>query len=88
MKCTSKIFLEHFSEMPSLGMGSSAMPCYFTHNLCQAFSDRKYVKNNSEERFQSPKFQMCIEIIDITCTSLCKDQALGQVDIWSGFWSW
>ena len=31
-----KIFVEHFNEMPS-SWGSSAMPCHFTHYLCQAF---------------------------------------------------
>ena len=68
--------------------GSSAMPCHFTHNLCQAFPDKKYVKNNNMKiDISLPKFQMCIEIIDITCTPPPKDQALGQVDIWSGFWS-
>ena len=31
-----KIFVQHFNEMPS-SWGSSAMPCHFTHDLCQAF---------------------------------------------------
>ena len=70
------------------GWGSSAMPCHFTHNLSQAFPDQKICKKYQyEEIYHPPKFQMCREIIDITCTPPPKDQALGQVDIWSGFWS-
>ena len=65
-------------------LGSSAMPCHFTHKLCQALPDRKY---EYEEIYQHANFQMCIEIIDITCTPPPKDQALGLVDIWSGIWS-
>ena len=85
MKCTSIIFLEHCNEIPSPGMGSSAMPCHFTDNLFQAFTDKKYVKNINIQRGISLQIQMCIEIIGTTCTP--QDQALGKVDMWSGFWS-
>ena len=40
------------------GWGSSAMPCIFTHNLFQAFPDKKYVKKYQySEGDQPPKFQ-------------------------------
>ena len=83
MKCTSKIFLERFNEMPSLGVGVhlpwhvTSLTIYSKHSQTKKMC-KKY---QYEERYQPPKFQMCIEIIGIICTPPPKDQALVQVEM-------
>ena len=66
--------------MKCLPWGGAHLPCHVTSPTVKAkhSQSKKYVqKQQYEEIYQPPEFQMCIEIIDITYTPLPKDQALG-----------
>ena len=58
MKCTAKVFLEHYNEIPVLGVG---FICHVhvtsSTYLCQAFPDAKYVKKYQyEERYPTGRY--------------------------------
>ena len=61
MKCTLKIFLEHFNESLPWGWGLSAMQYHFTCNPGQAFQDQKHMyKNNIMKRYISHQSFKCV----------------------------
>ena len=69
------------------GWGSSGMPHDFTHNLFQAFPDKKYVKISIFREISASKVSNVYRNNRDYMYPPPKDQALGQVDMWSGFWS-
>ena len=85
MKCTSNIFFKHFNEIPSLGVGFICHAISLHPQSIPSIPRQKRVKKSMFREISASKVSTVYINRDYMYPPP-KDQALGLVDMWPGFW--